>query len=234
MPKGPVLTSEVTGLIGIIHREHPDWKSPRVQMEVQYLLREDAQKRKQPPPPDNWPGQSVVQKVLSTIRNNEKRLLDSPLGKPWNLDALSDNAVPPEILPKLFAVWFYMQENPYSPPLTIREARWVTQLSSMTDSVELLYAVATTCAQFELIGELTGTPQLSSPHRVLFIYSLLARMSEEEYEKHSQAIYKEEHVTESLRQQTIELLRELCGSDFATVMKKEMENERKHKAKKQE
>ena len=234
MAKGPILGPEVAGLIGAIHKDHPNWKSPRVLMEVKYLLREEAQKQKQPLPPPNWPSLSAVQKLLAIIRENEKKLLDLDEDKPWSLGALSANSVPPEILPKLLSVWFYMQENPYSPPLTIREARWVAQLSGMTDSVELLYAVATMCAQFELIGELTHTPQLSSPDRILLIYSLLARMPEEEYKEHSQAIHSKKHVIESPRQHTIELLRELGGSNYIAVMKKEAQNERQHKAEKQE
>lgn len=214
MPKGPILTPEVTGLIASVHRKHPKWKAPEIRNWVIPILHEDN-----PNLPPQWPTLSTVQKVLAPVRKKEKELADSSEDKPWNLDALRDDPLPPEVLLKLFPIWLMKQENPLSPPLSIREARWIAQLSSMTDDIELLRIIADLCAEWELIGELTNTPQLSSPDMVLHIYSLLTRMAEKELKEHHQEILREKYVSDTRRGETIKGLGAIYGDEFLKAMK---------------
>lgn len=211
MAKGPALTDEVTGLITSVHRKHLKWKAPMVRNEVESLLLE-----RNPNMLRGFPSLSSVQKVLATVR--KKELDDLPQDKSWTLDALRDNPVPPQALPKVFEIWLTKQANPLSPPLSIREARWIVQLSSMTEDMELLRLVAEICADRELIGELTNTPQLSMPTMILHIYSHLAKMSLETEHEHFQAISKEKHVPDSRREYTIKGLRAIYDPVFLETM----------------
>lgn len=166
-----------------------------------------------------WPGKppeiEVLERKISVYRKDS----DSPKDKPWNLDALGGDLLPPGVLKTLFSIWLAKQEDPSSPPLTIREAKWIAQLSSMTEDTELLRIVADMCAEWELIGELTKTPQLSSPDMVLYIYSLLTRMTERELNEHHQGILREKHVSGTRREDIIKGLGAVYGDEFLQAMK---------------
>ena len=166
-----------------------------------------------------WLGKSPEIEVLERKISLYRRDSDLPQDKPWNLDALRDDPLSPEVLLKLFPIWLMKQENPLSPPLSIREARWIAQLSSMTDDIELLRIVAELCAEWELIGELTRTSQLSSPVMVLHIYSLLTRMAEKELNEHHQEILREKHASGTRRGGTIKGLGAIYGDEFLKAMK---------------
>ena len=168
-----------------------------------------------------WPGKPPEIEVLERKISSYRKDSDLPQDKPWNLDALGDDILPAGVLKTLFSIWLAKQEDPSSPPLTIREAKWITQLSSMTEDTELLRIVAGMCAEWELIGELTKTPQLSSPVMVLHIYSLLTRMTEKELNEHYQEIQKEKHVSVSgtRRGTVIEGLGVIYGDEFLKTMK---------------
>ena len=136
------------------------------------------------------------------------------------LDTLRDNPIPPGALPKVFQIWLTNQESPSYPPLSIREAKWIAQLSSMTDDIELLRLLAEMCAERELIGELTNTPQLSMPSMILQIYAYLTKMSLETKEEHYREIRKEKHVSVSgsRREQSIKGLGAIYGDEFLQAM----------------
>ena len=213
MAKGPIITPDVAGLIANMHRKNEDWKAPKVRYEV-----EKAWRKKHPGSPVGFPSLSTVQRMLAIIRKNEQ--LDFLEDRSWTLDALrdKDKAILPEALPKVFEIWLIKQANPLSPPLSIREARWISQLSSITEDVELLRLVAEMCAERELIGDLTNTPQLSMPSMILEIYAELTKMSLETKQKHYHAILKEKHVSDSRRKHVIEGLQNIYGSEFVERM----------------
>lgn len=188
-----------------------------------------------------WVGKAPEIEVLERKISLYRRDSDLPQDKPWNLNALRDDPLPPEALPKLFRIWLEKQGNPLSPPLSIREARWIAQLSGMTDDIELLRIMAEMCAEWDLIGDLTGSAQLSSPTTILYIYSRLTRVPKEAEKEHYQEILREKHVSVSgtRREETIQGLGAIYGDEFLKAMKlkpkkkKEAQDEGKHKAKRQ-
>ena len=90
--------------------------------------------------------------------------------------------------------------------------------------------MAELCADWELIGELTGTVQLSSPAMVLSIYSVLTGMVSKELKEHLQGILREKYVPGTPREETMEVLRIMYGDEFIQAVKseskKEADNER--------
>ena len=205
MARNPIITDEIKGRIGEFYSRHPNWKAKDIQHRVSQLLRKDN-----PELPQNYPGLSAIQKVLATIRKREKELVDSSEDKPWTLDNLRGNSLPHEVLPKVFSIWLKKQEEAVSPPLSIREARWIAQLSSMTDDIELLQRMAEWCAEWELIGELTETAQLSPPGNVFYIYSQLVGMDDKEWKKHYQKVVTEKHVSGTRHGMAEEPLRDIA------------------------
>lgn len=179
-----------------------------------------------------WPSKPPEIEVLERKITSYRKDSDSPRDNPWTLDSLKENPLPPEALPKLFQIWLYKQENQFEPPLSVREAKWIAQLSCMTDDIELLRVIAEMCAEWELIGELTKSAQLSPPATILYIYAQLARMADEELKEHHQEILKEKHVSGTRRSETMEGLRAIYGDQFIQGMKsnskKETQNERQH------
>ena len=208
--RGPSIPDTVTSLIAKVYDEDRDRTAKEVMVEVHRRLREEGRQLR-----PGWPGLSAVQKVLTNIRKKEPNLKD----RPWSLDALRDYPLPPEALPLLFRIWLLKQEDPFSPPLSIREAGWIAQLSTMTGDIELLRIVAEMCAEWELIGELTDIPQLSSPVMVLHIYSLLTRMAEKELKEHHQEILKGKQVSGTRRTQTMAGLEAFYGKGFIQATK---------------
>jgi len=209
-----LLSPETKALIARIYRENPKQKAPQVRLKVWEITHQED-----PTLPRNWPSLSSIQKELAPIR---KKLNEPPRDDmPWTLDTLRDNPIPPEALPKVLQIWLSNQEAPSSPPLSIREAKWIAQLSSMTEDVERLRLVAEMCAELELIGELTNTPQLSSPATMLHIYSHLTRMPNKEEKEHYEAILKEKHVSVSgnRRKKTMKELKDLYGKKVLKTVK---------------
>jgi hypothetical protein len=115
------------------------------------------------------PTLSTIKQKISRFRRRELRPEDSP----WTLDTLNKHEISPSTLPTVFKIWLSKQEDPWHPSLTIREAKWVSRLSSMTDDLETIRIVAELCAEWEIIGELTEKPQLSSSSMTLHIYQLI-------------------------------------------------------------
>ena len=205
-----LLSPETKALIARVYLQNPKQKAPEVRLKVwQTTHKED------PTLPKNWPSLSSIQKELARIRRPEP----SPEDKPWTLDTLRDNPIPPEVLPKVFQIWLHREENPFSPALTIRQVKWIVQLSSMTEDIELLRLITEVCAEFELIGELTNAPQLSSPTTILYIYSRLTRMPKEAEKEHYQAICLEKHRSGTWREETIQGLGAIYGENFLKTMK---------------
>lgn len=180
-----------------------------------------------------WPGKAPEIEVLERKISLYRNACDSPIDMPWTLDSLKEHPLPPEVLPKLFQIWLYKQESRSEHSLTIREARWIAQLSGMTEDIELLRVVANMCAEWELIGELTKTAQLSPPATMLFIYSMLTRMDEKELNEHHKEILRGKHVSGTRRGETIKGLGTIYGEGFLKDMKLKYkkgakDNERTH------
>ena len=206
-PKRAQIGDELEATIAKYTLDFPDMKRTKLAEKIQAEVK--------------WPGKPAETEVLERKISFYRKHSDLAEDKPWNLDVLRDHPLPPEVLPKLFPIWLHKQEDPFSPPLTIREAKWIAQLFSVTDDTELLRIVAELCAEWELIGELTKIPQLSSPVMVLHIYSLLTRMTleKEDLKEHYQAIHREKHVSDSRRDRTIKGLGAIYGDEFLQAMK---------------
>lgn len=216
-----LLSPETKALIARVYLENPKQKAPAVRLKVW-----QATHKENPALPKNWPSLSSIQKELAIIRHKLNE--PGPDDLPWTLDTLRDKPLPPGALPKVFQIWLHRQELTFSPPLSIREVKWIAQLSGMTDDMELLRMMAEICAEWELIGELTNTPQVSSPATMLYVYSRLTRMNEEEEKEHYEAIRKEKHPSVSIprRQQTIKGLEAIYGKDVLKTVKQKSKNKK--------
>lgn len=143
----------------------------------------------------SFPSISTVSKELKSLREkDEARSPESKgLDEPWTIGSLSEYPIPPDVLPRLFPIWLHRREDPTSPLLTIREARWIVQLSGMTEDMELLETMAEWCAEDELIAELTNapTPELCYPGVTLHRYARLTGMPDDELTEHYKEIFKE-------------------------------------------
>ena len=131
-----------------------------------------------------------------------------------------------------------------SPPLSIREAKWVATLCGMTEDIERVKTVAEMCAEWELIGELTSIPQLSSPSIMLHIYEIITK--ESIGKEREQRILMEKQVIDKPYEQTKIGLEHIYGKgiiraskeiregrksleDVVTELRqKEIQNERTH------
>lgn len=218
-----LLSPETKALIARIYLENPKQKAPQVRLKVWKVTHEEN-----PALPKNWPSLSSIQKELANIRRKMNE--PSPEDKPWTLDTLRDrdNPISPEALPKVFQIWLFNQERSYYPPLTVREATWIAQLSGMTGDIELLRLMAEMCAEWELIGELTNSPQLSSPATMLYIYSHLSRMPDKEENEHYEAILKEKHpsVSGTRREKTMKGLEAIYGKSVLKTVKAKSKNKK--------
>lgn len=135
MPRGPQITEEVRRFIAEINEEHPDWSAKEVMNEVQDRLRQVNHQVK-----PNWPGLTIVQITLKKIR--EKKLSQEPLGidSPWNIGRLADHEIPPSSILKVLKIQELKLEHE---PLTVREARWIGRLHTVTDDIVELAVWAT-------------------------------------------------------------------------------------------
>jgi hypothetical protein len=218
-----LLSPETKAIIARVYRENPKQKAPQVRLKVWKITHEEDRAL-----PKNWPSLSSIQKELAIIRRKMNE--PSPEDMPWTLDTLRDKPLPAEALSKVLQIWLTNQESPSYPVLTIREARWIAQLSSMTEDedTELLRMMAEICAEWELIGELTNTAQLSEPATMLYVYSRLTRMPEEEEKEHHEAILKEKHpsVAGTRREKTMKGLEAIYGKDVLKTVKPKSKNKK--------
>lgn len=145
MPRGPSVTPRVKGLIAKVYYEHTDWAAKEVQKEVSTLIIKADPKSK----PD-WPGLSVVQKELQTLRKSP-----NPKDNPWNVLTLSEYIITGDALPVVLQAWVHSTLNT-SRALTIREAKWVEQLYRVVTDIDQLTRMARKYAFWEFIDERYG------------------------------------------------------------------------------
>ncbi len=192
MAKGPHLTDRIKQMIAEIYVADHQIKPSRAQEELLKKMKADGLNQIFG---SNYPSRSTVSKELKSLRERDEARSPKSQGldEPWTIGSLSEYPIPSDVLPRLFPIWLHRQEDPKSPLLTIREARWIAQLSSMTQDMGLLQAMAEVCAEDELIAELTNTPtpELSFPGVTLHIYARLTGMPDEELTEHYEEIFKE-------------------------------------------
>lgn len=220
MAKGPHLTDGIKQMIAEIYVADHQIKPGRAQEELLKSMKAEGLNEIFG---SNYPSRSTVSKELKSLRERDEARSPKSQGldEPWTIGSLSEYPIPSDVLPRLFPIWLHCQEDPKSPLLTIRQARWIAQLSSMTDDVELLRFMAEMCAEWELIGELTKTPQLSSPTTILYIYARLTEMEQKELKEHHEKILRERHasVSGNRREDTMKGLEAIYGEDFLKAMK---------------
>jgi len=147
MAKGPILTDEVKRLIAEICSEHPDWVAKEVKYEVQARLRRAGHQAK----PD-WPGITVVQIILKQIRaEREKGPL--PIDKQWSIGRLAEYDIPAGAVSKVLEIQSIRANHE---PLTIREARWIGRLHTVTDEIMELAVWAAMYADREKICDIAN------------------------------------------------------------------------------
>jgi len=145
MAKGPLMTPEIEAQIAKLYKDHPKWKAPEIRNFMERQLRETNPKL-----PKGWPGLSVVQKTLATVRKNIQAI--NPEDRPWSIGTLDDYPIPPEALPKVLEA--YKDHTTKGIDLTIREAKWVVRLSATQYSIPgLPFIIARTELLYELIGK---------------------------------------------------------------------------------
>jgi hypothetical protein len=98
-------------------------------------------------------------RMISRIRNST-----SPLDMPWHLGTLRDHPLPPGGVAKVFAIKCQysrppkLQKGAWGITLSIREALWISRLSSLPMAIDDLEREALDYADAERISELGGTP----------------------------------------------------------------------------
>jgi len=145
MAKGPLITPEIEAQIAKVYRDHPKWKAPEIRNFMEMQLR-----KSNPSLPKGWPGLSIVQKTLATVRKNVRAI--NPQDSPWSISTLDDYPIPPEALPKVLEA--YKDHITKGIELTIREAKWVARLSATQYArTGLPFIIARTEFLYELIGK---------------------------------------------------------------------------------
>jgi len=192
MAKGPHLTDRIKQMIAEIYVADHQIKPGRAQEELLKRMKAEGLDEIFG---SNYPSRSTVSKELKSLRERDEARSPKSQGldEPWTIGSLSEYPMPSDVLPRLFPIWLHNQEDPSSPLLTIREARWIAQLSDMTEDTEMLRVMAEMCAEYELIAELTNTPtpELSFPGVTLHTYARLTGMPDEELTEHYKEIFKE-------------------------------------------
>jgi hypothetical protein len=175
MAKGPQITDEVRILAAKLCKEHPRWKNKEIRNWIVASVH-----KADPSLPKGWPSKYAIDRILPDIREElrKQKVNPNPLDRPWSLDDLRDNPMPPEVLPKVFKLWGLGKE--VHKELTNREVKWVVQLSAMTDDLFRLWNAASLCARWEQISELANFSHFSKPLWMADLYSILTNMTEDE------------------------------------------------------
>ncbi len=153
MPKGPKITAEVKRFIAEVNDEHPDWMAKEVKDEVQRRLRRLGH---QPNP--NWPGISAIQIELKRMRDDRGKG-PLPIDSPWSIGRLAEYDIPSEAVSKVLEIQAIRAAHD---PLTIREAKWVGRLHTVTENLMKLAIWAALYAEREKACELANVEKDTS------------------------------------------------------------------------
>lgn len=149
MPKGPRLTDAMKRIFQRILIEHDaDWtaKEMRNRFRKQFERRYPELARVYP----EFPAVNTVEKWRAEWHVEQKKRREvlgkeepGPLDLPWTVLTLPQYPLPPETLPVVLLVWKYCQtgddDEVREHPLTVRQARWVAQLSGIIEDPGSLF-----------------------------------------------------------------------------------------------
>ena len=147
MAKGPILTNEVKRLIAEVDDEHPEWMAKEVKYEVQARLRRIGHQAK-----PGWPGITAVQIELKKIRD-ERGKGPLPIDGPWSIGKLAEDDIPAGAVSKVLEIQSIRTKLE---PLTIREARWIGRLHTVTDEIMELAVWATMYADRDKLCDIAN------------------------------------------------------------------------------
>lgn len=174
MARGPIVTQEVENYISQVYSLHKKWKAPEVQREVVYNLNHNLELRKRlrlpAHLPKNWPGLNKVQKVLTVIRDYEKKHPSDPQDEPWSIASLEYYPMESHVFPVVRDLWRYRIIEGFR-RLTIREAKWAARLSGLIYSEPKI--IRRTLADVERISGV-GDPKINSRTREMSWLSFMA------------------------------------------------------------
>jgi len=189
----------------------------------------------------------VLERMISHYR---KEVTDGPEDKPWSLLTLTDCDIAAEALPTVFELWAYVLRE-YRKPLTIREMKWAARLYRIIqDDLEGLLLSSIQYAAYEQSCEALGDKVASVAKEIgfytdteLYADTHLPELTTEELLE----IPKDPEISKRKRQNLLKELRSpeiliLLGLENLIPRSKSKQlkqkgvnqNERKHKAKRQE
>jgi hypothetical protein len=178
------LTNSVKGAIVRLYEEHPDWTVQDIRDALKSVLFDELKtqhpewidKQVSGEVTEYLPGSSTIQKFWKPIKERDKPSL---LEQPWTLGTLKDYPLPPEGIAKVFAIKCMYGQPPKRPKgawgitLSIREALWISRLSSLPMALDRLQETALAYADAERVSELSGIP-FDTYDRDEEIYEVLA------------------------------------------------------------
>jgi len=127
MPIGPKISTHIKIKIADTYVQMRKQDSKVTAKEVKKAVQEELSKGN-PNLPNDWPGLSAVQKVITEIRKGEgeRSPEQRELDKPWSVLDIAKHPIPPEILPMVLKAW--AREVLKDDPLTIREVLWMARI----------------------------------------------------------------------------------------------------------
>jgi len=125
-----------------------------------------------------WEGKEPEVEVLERKISHYRNRKPSPEDQPWNLSMMKDYPIPPEAVPAVVKAWVCSRERSNC-TLTVREAKWVSRLYTVTDNIEVLVPCARVASRREVLSEiLSGFKQ--GPNWDSFMLVLYRLVSGEE------------------------------------------------------
>lgn len=187
MAKGPVIPDDVKRDIAEVYLEHRDWRAKEIQSEVNSRLL-----KRNPRLSPDWPGLSAVQKQLTQIRKKYKNTYPDPEDEKWTIATLEQYPIHSEALPFVLQVWAEFESK--NEKLTIREAKWVARLYTVTRECPFNYLTTfvDNYASAELATKIAGINWDSTLLDSL-LYSMVTGENNEQYSKRLQRIYRNEY-----------------------------------------
>lgn len=98
------------------------------------------------------PTEETIMRLISKARNHPA----SPLDEPWSIGTLAEYDITPEAFPKIVEIQ-NLRRN-VEKPLTIREAKWVGRLYTLSSNLTELDALSTYYSMREISSEISGIP----------------------------------------------------------------------------
>jgi len=143
-----------------IFSEHPDWNAAQIRRQLIVILGSEIKA----------PGKSAVQKAMALWKEKHKDIQESGFDNPWHLGLMRhpEYGIKAEAIPYIFQVKDWCRDNVPDTPVSIRIAFWISQFyhmypAKMKDKEKHnLWQVAWVYAQYEIISELSGNPDIDT------------------------------------------------------------------------